>query len=135
MSFFRWPFDIMDNAMQLIIHAHGLDLTTRLKRQTYEKIDLALDRIADEVEVVRVFLADTNGPELGGVDKACRIVVTIRQHAPIEVSDMDENVHEVVDRATDRLGIIACECANRRGAVTHRKTSKIVYCHSEPGYL
>lgn len=121
--------------MQLIIHAHGFDLTTRLKRQASEKIDLALDRIADDVEVVRIFLADTNGPDVGGVDKACRIVVTFRQHAPIEVSDIDENVHEVVERATDRLGVIACECANRRDATTNQKPSRIIYRQNEPGFI
>lgn len=38
-----------------------------------------------------VYLVDTNGPFLGGVDKACRIVVQIHDQDSIVVEDFDES--------------------------------------------
>ena len=54
-------------------------------------------------------MIDTNGPFLGGVDKACRIVVQIRDQDSIVVEDCDESVDVVIDRITDRLGVVACK--------------------------
>ncbi len=95
--------------MQLSIHAHGIDLTESLKRQTYQKLELALDRIEEQIRMISVYLEDTNGPYLGGVDKACRIVVQIQNQDSIVVEDCDESVDVVIDRATDRLGVVACQ--------------------------
>ena len=38
-----------------------------------------------------VYLVDTNGPFLGGEDKACRIVVQIHDQDSIVVEDCDES--------------------------------------------
>lgn len=94
--------------MQLCIHAHGIDLTDSLKLQTYQKLELALDRLEEQIQTISVYLIDTNGPFLGGVDKACRIVVQIRDQDLIVVEDCDESVDVVIDRITDRLGVVAC---------------------------
>ena len=48
--------------MQFSIHAHGIDLTETIKRQAHEKLELALDRLEDDVVSISVFLIDTNGP-------------------------------------------------------------------------
>ena len=53
-----------------------------------------------------VYLFDTNGPFLGGVDKACNIVVQIHDQDSIVVEDCDESVDGVIDRITDRLGVV-----------------------------
>ena len=95
--------------MQLCIHAHGIDLSEAVKRQTYRKLELALDRLENEIRTISVYLIDTNGPFLGGVDKACRIVVQIRDQESIVVEDCDESVDVVIDRITDRLGVVACQ--------------------------
>jgi ribosome-associated translation inhibitor RaiA len=95
--------------MQLCIHAHGIELTDSFKRQTYQKLELALDRLEEQIPTITVYLIDTNGPFLGGVDKACRIVVQIRDQDSIVVEDCDENVDAVIDRITDRLGVVACQ--------------------------
>ena len=98
--------------MQLCIHAHGIDLTETIKRQAYEKLDLALDRLESDVVRISVYLIDTNGPFLGGVDKACRIVVQIRKQDSLVVEDIDERVDVVIERITDRLGVAACKRAD-----------------------
>ena len=95
--------------MQLCIHTHGIDLTDAIKKQTYQKLELALDRLEGQICDIRVTIVDTNGPFLGGVDKACRIEVQIRDQDPIIIEDCDECVDEVIDRITDRLGVIACQ--------------------------
>jgi hypothetical protein len=98
--------------MQLCIHTHGIDLTEKIKRQAYAKLDVALDRLEDVIVSVSVYLIDTNGPLLGGVDKACRIIVQIREQAPLDLEAIDENVDVVLDRSIDRLGVAACQRAD-----------------------
>ncbi|MCU0721107.1 MAG: HPF/RaiA family ribosome-associated protein [Pirellula sp.] len=95
--------------MQLCIHTHGIDLTDAIKKQTYQKLELALDRLEGKICDISVTLVDTNGPFLGGVDKACRIEVHIRDQDPIIIEDCDESVDEVIERITDRLGVVACQ--------------------------
>ena len=95
--------------MQLCIYTHGIDLTESIKRRTYDNLDVALDQLAGEVESIQVQLVDTNGPHLGGVDKSCQIVVALREQESIVVEDIDETVDAVLDRTTDRLGVIACQ--------------------------
>ncbi|MDZ4850584.1 MAG: HPF/RaiA family ribosome-associated protein [Pirellulaceae bacterium] len=95
--------------MQLCIHAHGIDLTERIKRQVYEKLDLALDRLEQQITSISIYLVDTNGPLLGRIDKACRIVVQIENQEPLIVEDCDESVDVVIERTTDRLGVAACQ--------------------------
>ena len=97
--------------MQLFIHAHGIDLSESVIRQTYQKLELALDRLEEDVETIHVYLVDTNGPLLGGVDKSCRIVVQVRKQDCIEMEDIDSRVDAVIDRLTDRLGVAASKRA------------------------
>jgi hypothetical protein len=95
--------------MQLCIHAQGIDLTEQLKLKASQKLDLALDRMEDDIVRISVYLIDTNGPFLGGVDKACRIVVQIQHQDSLVLEDIDENVDVVLDRITDRLGVAASQ--------------------------
>lgn len=95
--------------MQLCIHAHGIDLTESIKRQAYEKLELALDRLEQHITCISIYLIDTNGPLLGGVDKACRIVVQIENQESLIVEDCDASVCIVIERSTDRLGVAASQ--------------------------
>jgi len=95
--------------VQLSIHAQGIDLTEQVKKQAYQKLELALDRLEQQVTCISVYLIDTNGPLLGGVDKACRIVVQIKNQESLIVEDCEESVHVVIERCTDRLGVVASQ--------------------------
>ncbi len=101
--------------MQVCIHTHGIDMTDGLKRQAFQKLDLALDRLENDIVSIHIYLRDTNGPLLGGIDKACRIVVRLQKEDLLVVEDIDANVQEVIDRATDRLGVVACQRADALG--------------------
>jgi hypothetical protein len=105
--------------LELFIYANGVDLTDKIKRQTHEKLDLALDRLADDVERICVYLVDTNGPLLGGIDKACRVVVQVRSQEAIVIEDIDETVDVVIERITDRLGVAAGQRADSRKRKWH----------------
>jgi hypothetical protein len=98
--------------MQFSVHLDGIDITDEVKRQALGQIDLALDRLEKDIEVVSMYLVDTNGPLLGGVDKACRIVVQIRMQDSLIVEDIDARVDVVINRVTDRLGVVACKRAD-----------------------
>lgn len=101
--------------MQFCVHADGIDLTEKIKKQAFQKIDLALDRLEKDIERVSIYLVDTNGPYLGGVDKACRIVVQIRQQDSLVLEDIDASVDVVIDRITDRCGVAEHdECQNAK---------------------
>ena len=95
--------------MHFLIHTHGVALTESMRRQTHEMLELALDRLEDRIRNVKVYLRDTNGPDLDGIDKACRIIVQIRDQEPLIVEDCDEKVDRVIDLATDRLGVVASQ--------------------------
>jgi hypothetical protein len=98
--------------MQFCVHLDGVDITEDLKRQALQQIDLALDRLEQDIEEVSMYLVDTNGPLLGGVDKSCRIVVQIRMQDALVVEDIDARVDVVINRITDRLGVVACKRAD-----------------------
>jgi ribosome-associated translation inhibitor RaiA len=95
--------------MQLSIEAKGIELTNETKRQVYEKLDLALDLLEDKITSISVHLIDINGPDEGGIDKSCRIIVCMNDRETITSEGLDESVFEVIERVTDRLGVIACQ--------------------------
>jgi len=96
--------------MQLCIHARGIVLTDSIKSFAYDKILAALDRLGTEVKKISLFLVDVNGPERGGRDKLCRVVVRIHNQDVLVLEDRDSSVGAAIDRLGDRLSI----AANRR---------------------
>jgi ribosome-associated translation inhibitor RaiA len=118
---------IKENIVRLCIQTHGIDLTEAIKRQAYQKLELALDRLEEQVTRISVYLIDTNGPFLGGIDKACRIVVQIENQESLVVEDCDASVPVVIERITDRLGVVACQrfetLYGKRRRIQERRTA------------
>lgn len=108
--------------MQWSIQALGVPLSDSDKRQAYEKLELALDQFEDDVVQASILIVDTNGPLLGGEDKAIRIVVQLRNQDSLVVEDLDEHVDRVIERSTDRLGVLASQRAEILGR-SRRKRS------------
>ena len=48
-------------------------------------------------------LHDINGPERGGVDKLCRVVLRLKDNSVLVIEDLGVNMVEVIDRVADRL--------------------------------
>ncbi len=96
--------------MQMCIHARGVVLTESVKGFAYDKIVAALKRLGTEVSKISLYLVDVNGPERGGQDKLCRVVVRIHNQDMLVLEDRDSSVGAAIDRLGDRL----CIAANRR---------------------
>lgn len=85
------------------------DLRTLIER----RFDFALGRFSDMVERVDVALADVNGPR-GGLDKVCRVNVTMRGLADVSVEQRDSEVPAAATRAADRVGRAVARALERR---------------------
>lgn len=95
--------------MEVLINADGIDVTDNMQRQIFEKLALALDRLEKDVLSTSLHLEETNSPLIGGEGKACRIIVQMYNQDPLVIEDIDKSVDIVIERATDRLGVIACQ--------------------------
>jgi len=91
--------------MQISIHTQGVAMTGPLRTFASEKIELALERLAGSVKKIHLYLADSNGPNRGGIDKSCRVIVQIHKQESFVLMDSDTNLGAVIDRITDRLGV------------------------------
>lgn len=67
--------------MQTCIRADGIDLAETAERQTYQKLDLALDRLADDIVRISLYLVGANESSLEGIDKPCRLGVVACEQA------------------------------------------------------
>lgn len=89
--------------MQVQIQVKGLPASSKLRRFALQKLDVTLCRFAHVIQEATIRLADINGPDRGGVDKLCRVMVTLKNDSVIVIEDLGSNIMEVIDRATDRL--------------------------------
>ena len=64
--------------MRVHIQVVGLQGAAQLRRFASQKLDVALSCFADRIEGASVRLLDINGADRGGVDKLCRIVLTLK---------------------------------------------------------
>jgi hypothetical protein len=63
----------------------------------------ALEKLNQQVERASLHIIDTNGPLLGGKDKACRVVVEISNGDAIIIEDREYQVDELLSRITSQL--------------------------------
>jgi ribosome-associated translation inhibitor RaiA len=89
--------------MHIDIHAQGVTLTDGLRNQIERRLRFALAHSSHRIGRVNVRLADTNGPR-GGVDKYCRVEVTLNGLPPVVIEDIQPDLQTAVDRATGRAG-------------------------------
>ena len=87
--------------MLVQISAKGFEPGTELRDHVEERILTALDRFADRVARVNVFLADENGPK-NGLDKSLRLVIDIERLPLIVVEERGESWYAVLDQAAER---------------------------------
>ena len=69
-----------------------------LRADVERRLSFALARLSGRVHAVDVRLADVNGPR-GGVDKRCRLQLSLRQLEPIVVTAVEVDYRTAVDRA------------------------------------
>jgi hypothetical protein len=89
--------------MQMKIQIKGLPGAAKLRRLAAHKIDVALARYAHAVEEASVRLDDINGPDRGGVDKLCRVVLRMKDSSVLVIEELGTDIAQVIERVADRL--------------------------------
>jgi putative sigma-54 modulation protein len=89
--------------MQVQVQVKGLPGAARLRRYATERLTAALARVAHAVHDASMRLDDINGPDRGGVDKLCRVVLRLRDNSVLVVEELGADIGRVIDRVTDRL--------------------------------
>lgn len=88
------------------------ELTESLREFAERRLFFALSRFDSRIQKIELVTNDVNGPR-GGVDKACRISVTIRRGAIIVVSDQDAEWGKCIARAAERVGRSVARAVDR----------------------
>ena len=89
--------------MELEIRRHNIHLSDAMKDHIERRLEFALGQFNSRLGSVAVHVEDVNGPK-GGIDKQCRILVTLPGGKVIKVEELDAEVTAAVDRAADRIG-------------------------------
>ena len=89
--------------MRVHIQVVGLPGAAQLRRFATQKLDVALSCFADRIEGASVRLLDINGADRGGVDKLCRIALTLKGHSAVVIEELGSNIQRSIERAAERL--------------------------------
>ena len=89
--------------MRIEIQSQGFALTDALREYAERRLKFALARAGDRIRRVTACLSDVNGPR-GGIDKRCRIQVTLNRLAAVVIEDIEADLYLAIDRAADRTG-------------------------------
>ena len=116
--------------MNIDIQARGFILTEALSAYIERRINFALSSRFDQINRISVRLLDINGPR-GGVDKRCRIHITLPRLSDIVIEDTEQDLYVAIDRATDR----ASRTVQRRLARQYYKNRKIFVPHKKTSSL
>ncbi len=87
--------------MRIEIRGREVGVTAALTEHVERRLRFALGRFATKVRRATVRLSDANGPR-GGVDKLCRIAVTMPRFQPMVIEDTASDLYAAIDRASDR---------------------------------
>lgn len=82
-----------------------------------------MSHLTDHIRRITLHLSDINGPR-GGLDKRCRISVTLEKLAEVAVEDIESDLYVAIDRATDRAARTVTRNIDR--ARSHRKGGAMV---------
>lgn len=89
--------------MEIQVKAKSLPRAAALRLYAVRKIAAALTGFAHAIDIVSVRLSDINGPERGGVDMLCRIVVRLKNQSALVVEDLSGDIDQAINRATERM--------------------------------
>lgn len=103
--------------MQVQVHVKGLVRAARLRAIAANKLNTTLARFSHVIQEATMCLQDINGPDRGGVDKLCRVVLRLKDNSVLVIEDLGANVMEVIERATDRLQRTVAQRLSRLVAV------------------
>lgn len=100
--------------MELRIQTRRVNLDEATRELIERRFGFALDQFNGWVSSVDVTIEDVNGPR-GGVDKQCRILVSLRGGKHIKIEDIDADLVSVINRVADRVSqVVARELERKR---------------------
>lgn len=99
--------------MKIHVRGRQVQVDDRVRAHVERRLQSSLDRFADRVQRVTVYLIDVNGPR-GGEDKVCRIDARLRPVGALFIAEADADLFAAVDRAADRLGDALARALRRR---------------------
>jgi putative sigma-54 modulation protein len=88
--------------MNFSIRGRHIELTAALLAHVERRLRFALSRFGQQIRQVAVQLLDLNDPR-GGLDKQCRVTVTLSPSGKVMVGATDADLPTAIDRAADRL--------------------------------
>jgi len=94
--------------MQFEIRGMDISMSQALRDHIERRLRFALDRFARRVRQVRVKVGDLNGPR-GGIDKCCKLAISLDRSSTIVVESHASNVYGAVDCVADK----AATCIGR----------------------
>ena len=89
--------------MQLQIQVKGLPGPSKLRRFASHKLNTALSRFAHAIQGATMRLGDINGPNRGGVDKLCRVVLRMKDNSVVIIEELGSDIAQAIDRVANRL--------------------------------
>jgi ribosome-associated translation inhibitor RaiA len=90
--------------MRVQIQIKGLPGSSKLRRFAAHKLQVALSRFSHDIQDATVRLNDINGADRGGVDKLCRVVLTMKNSSVVVViEELGSNIVQAIERVADRL--------------------------------
>lgn len=102
--------------MDILVHSHRAPVTQRLRELVFRRLRYALDRHAQHIVRVQVWLSEVGLHN--GAGERCRIVIACTHAGTIVVEETCENMPKAVSKAAD-----SAERAVRRG-VEKRRSSR-----------
>lgn len=100
--------------MELHIQTRKVNLDDATRDLIQRRINFALDQFDGWVSHVDLTLEDVNGPR-GGIDKVCRILVSLRGGKFVKIEDQDADLVSAINRAADRLSqVVARELEKKK---------------------
>ena len=89
--------------MQIQVQVKGLPAATKLRQLAADRLSRVLARFADAIDEVLVRLSDINGPDRGGADKLCRVVLHLKNQAVLVIEELGGDIVQAIERAIRRL--------------------------------
>jgi len=111
--------------MRIDIQARHIKVTRSLLRVVRRHLAFAFNRFQDRIQSVQVRLSDINGPK-GGVDKECRIQVTIPKGREIIVKGQSKRLDLAISTTATRSARALAKQLGKKRAKRHNKVAPIV---------
>jgi putative sigma-54 modulation protein len=116
--------------MLLNLTIRGMATSDTLEGVIRRKLHFALDRFGEWVHRVQVAVDDLNGPK-GGLDKRCRVTLSVPRRKPVVVEGRGADVLSVVATVIDRAALTLDRARSRKRAMRHVPSAPTAPDHVE----